>query len=189
MKKTFSVSLLVLSLLAGSAFAVETSQAVKPKEGCKNSALRADILSGALTDAELKTLQADRAAMRARHQALKQAGQPLSEAARTELGQMRQQFKAKAAALAANAERSPARSEMPANWCVAKGKGGKGRMSMPANLTPAQQQAWQQDRAAMRSKMQAARADGVVDEKERAELQAMRAAMQSKYHSTVVVKP
>lgn len=188
MKKTFSVSLLVLSLLAGSAFAVETSQATKPQDGCKNSALLADILSGALTDAELKTLQADRAAMRSRHQALRQAGQPLSEAARAELGTMRQQFKAKAAALAANDVRSPARSAMPANWCAGKGKGSKTHMQMPATLTPAQQQAWQQDRNAMRSKMQAARADGVISDSERAELQTLRAAMQTKYHSGAAAK-
>lgn len=186
MKKTFSISLLVLSLLAGSAFAIETSQAAKPKDGCKNSTLRADILSGALTDSELKTLQADRAAMRSRHQALRQAGQPLSEAARTELGNMRQQFKAKAAVLAANDVRSPARSAMPAGWC--EGKRGKARMQMPANLSPAQQQAWQQDRTAMRSKMQAVRADGVISDSERAELQTLRAAMQTKYHSGAAAK-
>ncbi|MGL6071497.1 hypothetical protein [Craterilacuibacter sp.] len=186
MKKTLSLSLLSLALLAGSAFAADAAQPAGQVHGGKHSAMRADILSGALTDAELKTLQAERSALRARHQALKQSGQPLSEAARAELGTMRQQFKATAAALAANDVRGPARTAMPAGW--GDGKRGKARLQMPANLTPAQQQAWQQERAAMRSKMQAARADGVISDSERTELHGLRTEMHNKYHPAVAAK-
>jgi len=182
LNKTLAVALTALALTAGGNAFAGAGKSTGGK--CQASPLREAILSGALTDAELKTLEQDRDALRARYRALKQAGQPLDEASRAEMDKLRGALREKTRTLAENDVKCSARDALPASFCGARGgKAGKGgRMQPPAGLSAEQQAAWQKDRNTMRAKMQAARADGTVDAKERAELQTLRDEMQRKYH-------
>ena len=133
------------------------------------------IRSGALTDAELQTLAADRDALRARVQTLRsQTPGPLSEADRQALAAQRQALHEKTRQLAQNDVRGPARTDIPAEWQFQ----GKGRHHGPGFEHRAQAKRLSpEDRARFREKMQAFRADGVIDASERAQLRSLRQSM------------
>ena len=88
-------------------------------------AFRDAVMSGALTDAELTTLQKDRETMRAQMQKLRADGE-LSSADREELQKLRQGMHDKAKVLIANSDRTKARSSWPSQLLPEPGRHQRG---------------------------------------------------------------
>ncbi|RXZ43817.1 hypothetical protein [Crenobacter cavernae] len=119
-----TLSALALGLVPLWAFAAQTASApafdANPTQhGAAVSAhptsMREAILSGALTSAELRTLAGERAALKARHDALRDRGK-LDDAAQQRLQAERLAYADRVRALAENDVKGPPRKTLPEGW-------------------------------------------------------------------------
>lgn len=121
-------TVLTAATIAAIAAVSATALAFGPGKGMDERGGRAEmqafrdaVMSGALTDAELTTLQKEREAMRAQVQKLRADGE-LSTADREALQKLRQGMHDKAKALIANSDRTQARSSWPSQLLPEPGR-------------------------------------------------------------------